>query len=398
VVCSWRVGLVCVRMTAPPRSCCSCFSLAPHCFFLFSGSVPLVSFFFDSPVRADVAQLLPLLEQQRNQQQKLLAGIEGLAVRMDGADVRMEQTERIQSVTAGVFNRRYRFSQGKASAPSRNVDFKKSLLAEYGLHSGVCQLLGAGFEERVIRGAHLFKHAWNDVEDLKLLDLDSIDNVRNGLLLFQPIEAAFDDSRLCFLPAGSTFSVHIIDPTLRDKRLVDRLEKRLPKKSLPPGAFQTFGALEGRCLQFSTALRPFARVLCFHSRQALSRARDENWNPDPVDPSLLDNWSDGDYKQTVVAWFAGNDRIAAADSSDSIDPSSSSSPSDGRQDSGGGAAPAAQGESLLSPSVPLTAAALSSASLLPSPAAVQNDGGRRSRRRRGWRHRGRSSGNGRDPQ
>lgn len=63
-------------------------------------------------------------------------------------------------------------------------------------------------------GSHLFKHCWLANKDL--LNLRDINDVRNGLLLFKPLEHAFDDSKICFEhnAADQTFSMLLIDQRL----------------------------------------------------------------------------------------------------------------------------------------------------------------------------------------
>ena len=59
-------------------------------------------------------------------------------------------------------------------------------------------LTGFLLPETTIIAAHLYKHCWYDLvkEDL---GFDDIDDVKNGLLLWKPVEHAFDTSRLCFI-------------------------------------------------------------------------------------------------------------------------------------------------------------------------------------------------------
>lgn len=63
-------------------------------------------------------------------------------------------------------------------------------------------------------GSHIFKYCWHLDKDL--LNLDDINNVRNGLLMFKPIEFAFDDSRICFefKEKDSAFHMILLDESL----------------------------------------------------------------------------------------------------------------------------------------------------------------------------------------
>lgn len=57
-------------------------------------------------------------------------------------------------------------------------------------------------------GSHIFKYCWHLDKDL--LNLGNINNVRNGLLMFKPIEFAFDDSRICFEFKENDLAFHMI--------------------------------------------------------------------------------------------------------------------------------------------------------------------------------------------
>ena len=62
--------------------------------------------------------------------------------------------------------------------------------------------------------SHLFKSDWHD--SIALVGLDNIDDVRNGLPMFKPIEWAFDTSRLCFyIPdGGQKLTVKLLDQSI----------------------------------------------------------------------------------------------------------------------------------------------------------------------------------------
>ena len=61
-----------------------------------------------------------------------------------------------------------------------------------------------------------------------IFGIEDINDVRNGLLLFRPVERAFDEWRLCLIPqlgAGLTqqVAIHMLDPDLADKEVVSTL-------------------------------------------------------------------------------------------------------------------------------------------------------------------------------
>ena len=63
-------------------------------------------------------------------------------------------------------------------------------------------------------GAHLFEWEWTD--DAYLLGVQDINDTRNGLPLWKPLEWAYDSSRLCFMynKATSQSIANILDPSI----------------------------------------------------------------------------------------------------------------------------------------------------------------------------------------
>ena len=119
-----------------------------------------------------------------------------------------------------------------------------------------CQLLGIGLPTCLVTAGHIFKHKWGKLV-MPWMGFSDIDNVRNGLLLFKPVEHALDHSQLCFFDTVC----RILDPSLRHVRLLDALAA-MPGDYMPEGyTYQqwaiykplvavlggmTFGDLEGR--------------------------------------------------------------------------------------------------------------------------------------------------------
>ena len=61
-----------------------------------------------------------------------------------------------------------------------------------------------------------------------LLGID-IDDARNGLLLFKPVEWAFDCSRLSFYEIDGNFVIFINDAAIYDVKLFDKLMELTPQ-------------------------------------------------------------------------------------------------------------------------------------------------------------------------
>ena len=136
-------------------------------------------------------------------------------------------------VAARVFN----YGTNPPSTPRENqIQFKTKLVDAYRAHAKgrklKCMLLGFGLPACLVVAGHIFKFEWKGlVEDW--MGFPDIDDPGNGLLLFKPIEMAFDHSQLSFLenPAGQLVC-RILDPALRSKKLVDALAA-VPSKHKP---------------------------------------------------------------------------------------------------------------------------------------------------------------------
>ena len=119
-----------------------------------------------------------------------------------------------------------------------------------------------------------------------MLGFDNIDDVKNGLPLWKPVEWAFDTSRLCFTfdKNFDKFIAKIIDPSILTKKLVDiGKEKMGTDWKSPPLHLQTlpFQNIDGSALEFDPErpLRPYKRVLNFQARQARTYAIRRGWQP-----------------------------------------------------------------------------------------------------------------------
>ena len=58
-----------------------------------------------------------------------------------------------------------------------------------------------------------------------MLGISDMNDVRNGLLLFKPIEWAFDTSRVYFVREGDYYVFRLLDQSLHSRTLVDVWQK-----------------------------------------------------------------------------------------------------------------------------------------------------------------------------
>jgi HNH endonuclease len=63
------------------------------------------------------------------------------------------------------------------------------------------------------------------------LEITNVDDARNGVLMFKPIERAFDHGQLYFAYDISThqYKLHVLDADLLDKKLLDMPNRRTPQ-------------------------------------------------------------------------------------------------------------------------------------------------------------------------
>lgn len=214
-----------------------------------------------------------------------------------------------------VFDNRFVFD-GLSTRPSKRTNFKPLLVKEYlgiseKFHKGMeleCQILGnleIKLPSFLVIGSHMFKHEWASDAQV-ILKFNNINNPRNGLLLFQPLEKAFDRSQLCFvkcLTNNDQFTLKLLDQNLRNRSLfeacvqyvtetscatIDKtveqvctlLESRLRNKDGRP---LMFNDVEGMSLICRGYIRPFKRCLNFHANRAHDYARKKVYTMVSVD-------------------------------------------------------------------------------------------------------------------
>ena len=86
------------------------------------------------------------------------------------------------------------YTEGKIS--QRSGHFGEKVKKVYKAQAGPncwCLLTNDVLPKQTVIGAHLFKHEWKERTDI--IGIDDIDDTRNGLPLWRPIEWAFDTSR-----------------------------------------------------------------------------------------------------------------------------------------------------------------------------------------------------------
>jgi hypothetical protein len=229
------------------------------------------------------------------------------------------------TILTEMFNNRFKFD-GKSTSAAKRKKFKPLLVRDYlkieqqDFHSGAqisCQILDILLPSFLVIGAHIFKHEWAKDAPI-LLGIKNIDSTRNGLLLFHPIEKAFDCSQLCFVKneGEGAFQLKILDPSLRDQELLTSCLKFISEKDCQNlnlslsemhdivsealfrnGRQLTFGDLEGNELICKGKTTPYKRCLNFHASRARDYAIQKKW----ISPDIIFkySWSE-DFGETVL--------------------------------------------------------------------------------------------------
>ena len=197
--------------------------------------------------------------------------------------------------------RLFRYSSHPPTTP-RTVQghFKTTLIDAYrarknaciynGERYGVlrCMLSGFHLPQAVVIAGHLFKYAWAEFAEA-WMGFKDINDERNGMLLFKPIEYAFDHGQLCFIPnQQGRLACCLLDPALRNTGLLAFL-KQMENQAGPHGytwaewadwgpvqtavGNKTFGWLEGRWVGTAGLhVQPFKRCCWFQASMAADEA------------------------------------------------------------------------------------------------------------------------------
>jgi hypothetical protein len=175
----------------------------------------------------------------------------------------------------------------------------------------------------VVIAAHLFRRAnMNIVKDI--LGFEKIDDWKNGLLLFLPLEKAFDNFDLGFVysPTHDSYRLQLFNMTaeFRETPIIQYVPQSrresclgLDLSSPPPDnilRFQssldtfdlrtTFADLEGRLIAFKDLNQPYRRCLNLQARIAYILASGKEV-PGTVDvPGFDDFWSGGLQPDDII--------------------------------------------------------------------------------------------------
>lgn len=179
---------------------------------------------------------------------------------------------------------------------TENRQFKDSLANYYqcSVPSGSdlkCMVTNRYYPRNEVCACHLVKRATQgDTMHLYGLPPD-INNPRNGILMLEPIEQAFDQKEICFLYDSLTneLKVKVLNPLL----VTEPLTALNPRKTYP----MTYGDIDGLTLQLPTGIFPYRRVLSMHAKFAYSQALNMGWIADSETLNTYFNISDAGLEE-----------------------------------------------------------------------------------------------------
>ncbi|PRP73016.1 hypothetical protein PROFUN_17011, partial [Planoprotostelium fungivorum] len=212
-------------------------------------------------------------------------GLSGSSSRSGGPGVRFgcRKTERYLKLIATemVIQKRKRLDIWTPSKRTLvdSTEFKNSLISYYDRKDPrssdiKCMVLDRFYPRDKVRGSHIWKYAtYGEGLDEFGLKEDDVNKERNGLLLGEGIELAFDIKQLCFLydPINTKFIVKVLDPGL--------LQSSTP---VSPSQTRTFSDINNLPLCLPAGRSPFRRLLSWHAECTYTTALKKTWIDQPA--------------------------------------------------------------------------------------------------------------------
>lgn len=225
---------------------------------------------------------------------------------------KLDQLMQLVQLNSSMQLDRFMYTEGKVTRKT-DLDadrFSKKVKRAYGASAGDqcwCLLTDDKLPRSTVIGAHLFKWEW--AEDVYLLGVQDINDTRNGLPLWKPLEWAYDTSRLCFTYNKATcqFIANILDPSILPMKLTDLGQSKMGREWVhPPSHLRnlTFQHIDRQPLKFAPNRlhRPFKRILNFQARQARRYAIKHNWKS--ISWDFEDYCTEGlDVSEKLELWY-----------------------------------------------------------------------------------------------
>lgn len=141
----------------------------------------------------------------------------------------------------------------------------------------LCMVLNRSYPRDQVRAAHMWKYKTygKGLEEFGL-EYSDVSSPRNGLILAEGIEQAFDAKQVCFFCGlGKDITLAVLDPTLLNKLVA-------------PSTQKTFQDINGSKLLFPPGNLPFRRILNWHAKLSYEEALSRKW----IDKATFDLYED----------------------------------------------------------------------------------------------------------
>jgi hypothetical protein len=165
------------------------------------------------------------------------------------------------------------------------AEFKEKLITTYacgapdvdGIQWARCMATDTVLPRALVRASHIWKHSTGGEYLTEFgLSRKDVHNPRNGLMLAEAVEDAFDHKGVAFWYDGvhDTFTLRILNPNLLQLPIANLAHL----KQVPTGLFvPNLGTFDGRVLRLPEGVRPFRRLLAWHFLVSVMNARREGW-------------------------------------------------------------------------------------------------------------------------
>jgi hypothetical protein len=204
------------------------------------------------------------------------AGLAGISAELE------KQNKKLKFVVKEVvIQHRIRMDNWTESKRSKEEQeaFKDSLIAFYQRQHPVdpallkCMVLDVFIPRKYVIASHIWKHCTHG-EGLNEFGLheNDLSNPRNGFLVCEGIEHAFDTKRLCFLVdrlQTNNLVLKVLDPLLTNPATSPLV--------IPGHSHLKFSDIDGYSLQHPVDNIPFRRILDFHAKQSYRKAINRAW-------------------------------------------------------------------------------------------------------------------------
>ena len=185
-------------------------------------------------------------------------------------------------------NARLSFEDATVASRSRahtQAKFKRLLKHEYHqpeIGNLFDMATGTSLPHCSVVASHIFQHKWQK-ELSEFTSITDIDDPCNGLLLYKPVEWAFDRAKICVeVKSGNRMTFRLLDEDLRKTLLADKACRLRDERGggnnrtkEEENLLMTFGDLDKQPLKFpeGTVMRPSKRLLGLHTVAARKAAQ-----------------------------------------------------------------------------------------------------------------------------